>query len=403
MKKRVVITGMGIVSPLGCDIEKYYENLLSGNTNFSYADNLKYEYETRSLVSLVADDFESECEKFGLTTDRNLVNFISLAGLKAIEQAGAQKTLDKVCNNVGLFIGSSKNYLFDSSQFIEDLSKEEAQQILKDNYPADILKDVCNILGTQGDSILLPIACSGGNVAVSLAASRIELGKMDMAIAGGADIFNELCYAIFNTLGAMSKTTCSPFSKERDGITIGEGAGFVILESLDSAQERGANILGEITGYSMYCDAYHLNTPDPQGIMAAKSIEKSIENSKLKVSEIDCISPHGTGTYSNDLQEANAIYSIFGDSANTIPISATKSSLGHCMGAASAMEMIASIKSLETNTIPSTINTIDDSADPGFKFKPLLGDFSSKEVQNILSSSFAFGGNISSVILSKYD
>jgi 3-oxoacyl-[acyl-carrier-protein] synthase II len=235
---------------------------------------------------------------------------------------------------------------------------------------------------------------------MALAANKIQIGETDIAIAGGADIFNELCYSIFYSLGILSETSSSPFMKNRDGITIGEGAGFLVIESIESAQKRGANILAEFSGYDMSCDAYHLTTPNPEGYEAVKAMIAAIKNSGLETSDIDCISPHATGTHANDLQEASAIYKVFGKKAgSSIPISATKSVLGHCMGAASALEAIISILAINNNQIPETLNPNNDTCEYDLN----ICNFSKPtNINNVLSNSFAFGGNICCVILSKY-
>jgi 3-oxoacyl-[acyl-carrier-protein] synthase II len=198
----------------------------------------------------------------------------------------------------------------------------------------------------------------------------------------------------------LSNSSCKPFDKKRDGITVGEGAGFLVLENLEHALKRGASILAEVIGYNIACDAYHLTTPDIQGIMASKSMEKAIMMSNISPSDISYISPHGTGTYSNDLQEANAIFKVFGEKGSTVPISAIKSILGHCMGSASAIEAIAITLSIVNNVIPKTINV--DSTDSTFPCELNTTQYEDTNISTVLSNSFAFGGNICAVVFSKY-
>ncbi|MDR1552690.1 MAG: beta-ketoacyl-[acyl-carrier-protein] synthase family protein [Prevotellaceae bacterium] len=394
MEKRIVITGLGAVSPIGCNPMKLYHNINENVTNFTLPEYLVNKYNELHFVSLVSNDWQIECDKRNISPDKTLTNYILLGVMEALEESGLlnnRKLLKKTC----LYVGSSKNYLFNDHDFIDkqDVSVE------RNSYPLSMLRTVSNQLGIGGENLLLPVACSGGNVAISLAEKQIKSGVTDIVIAGGVDIFNETCYAIFSSLGILSKRTATPFMTQRDGITVGEGAGFVIMESLESAQARGANILAEVLGSTLSCDAFHLTTPNPEGTEAANAMKYAIDAAQLTPDAIDCISPHATGTKTNDLQEANAIKKVFGNYASDIPISAAKASLGHCMGAASALEAVLSVLSLEYNIIPKTFNKFNDVCE----FDLNLCNYSAnKEVNTILSNSFAFGGNISCVIFGKY-
>jgi 3-oxoacyl-[acyl-carrier-protein] synthase II len=394
MKKRIVITGLGAVSPIGCNPLTFYKNINIGSTNFCVPSDLINNYNQHHLVSLISDDWAIECAKRNIPSYKKITNYILLGVIEALEGA-------KLLNNKELlkttcfYLGSSKNYLFNDKDFVNN----EDVKIEKKSYPLNILTDISYQIGIGGENLLLPVACSGGNVAISLAEMQIKSGVTDIVIAGGADIFNETCYAIFSSLGILSQRTASPFMKKRDGITIGEGAGFVIVESLESANKRGIPILAEVLGSSLSCDAFHLTTPNPEGIEAANAMKNVIETSNLTPDSIDCISPHATGTTTNDLQEANAIKKVFGKRASTIPISATKSSLGHCLGAASALEAVLSVMSLNHGIAPPTLNLYDDECEFDFNLHDYRGNY---EINNILSNSFAFGGNICCVIFSKY-
>jgi len=396
-KKRVVITGLGVVSPLGCDVNDLFNNLLLGKSNFSKPKGLVREYEGGlKLVSTVSEDFEQKCLQYGLYPQQNIIGYTLLACKQAIESSGLS---DEMLQNADLHIGTSESYSFDNIDYF-NCPEEYIDDYLYGRRPAETLSIIASDLNIKGETISFPIACSGGNVAISTGTKKIKYGQKDICIAGSVDQLSEKTYTTFHCLGALSNETCKPFDKQRDGITAGEGAGFLVLENLEHALERGAPILAEVLGYNISCDAYHLTTPESNGTMASASIQKAMNMAGIKSEDISYISPHGTGTYSNDLQEANAIFRIFGERTRSIPISGTKSMLGHCMASASSMEAIIATLSIQKNLIPNTINV--SQVDDRFPCALSVNNFPDKEVSIVLSNSFAFGGNICSIILAKH-
>ena len=369
-KPRVVITGMGCVSPLGCSPQDLFENLLSGERNFILSKGVN--------VSLVDRNFERKYQNF----PRSVLYYAVAAIRDAIISSGININDER---DLGLYIGASQD--------LADPNSEEG----------NILSSIVEVTGIKGECLSLPVACSGGNVAIALAASKIQTGSADIILAGGVERYTDLCFSTFDVLQVLSKQGCSPFAKGRDGITIGEGAGILVLEDFEHAKSRNAPILAEIVGYSIKCDSTHLNTPDQYGLSASLAIREAILRSGINSSEIDCISPHGTGTFANDLQEANAIYSVFGEHSSLIPISAIKSMLGHCMGAASALEAIVSVQSLLTQKIPDTLINDEQDIDNDFPFVPNLRNFKDMSIDYILSNSFAFGGNVACIVLKRID
>lgn len=368
---RVVITGMGCVSPLGNTPTELFENLLIGKTGF------------RSMhhgvpVALIDNSFQRICTKMGALQCKDTQSYISYAVREALISSG----LDETEASVDLYVGASEN-----------LSDPSSKQ-------GDVMNSIAKKLPFIRDYVSFPVACSGGNVAIAVAMSKIQTGRSDVCIAGGVEAFSELCFSTFKTLQILSKEGTTPFSGQRDGITIGEGAAFLVLEDLEHAKARNAPILGEIASYSIRCDAFHLNTPDPYGKGAEKAIRAAIDRAKIQYHNISYISPHGTGTIANEQQEANAIHSVFGEYSSKIPISAIKSMLGHCLGAASALEAIASVLSIQKQKIPNTIGDIHK--DETLPFIPYLYGFKSIPVEYVLSNSFAFGGNIACVIFKRY-
>ncbi|MFA7044012.1 MAG: beta-ketoacyl-[acyl-carrier-protein] synthase family protein [Bacteroidales bacterium] len=398
-KHRVVITGLGVVSPLGCNVEKMFSNLLQGESHFQKPQNFLREYEGGlQLVSPVSDDYEKRCREYEVSIDHSISSYSLLACKQAIESAGL-KNEEEMLQHADLHIGTSESYCFDNIDYIK-CSGNDAKDYLKGRYPAETLSLIASELNIQGEALAFPIACSGGNVSISTGARKIKYGQKDICIVGSVDCISEKTYTTFHCLGALSPSSCKPFDKQRDGITVGEGAGFLVLENLEHAIQRGVPILAEVMGYNISCDAHHLTTPDINGMIATKSIRKALEMAEIKPEQISYISPHGTGTYSNDLQEANAIFRIFEGQSEDIPVSGIKSMLGHCMSAASSIEAIVATLSIQKNAIPETINTYQ--SDDSFPCKLNTANFSDRQVSAILSNSFAFGGNICSIVLAKY-
>lgn len=372
-RRRVVVTGMGCVSPIGCSPQELFNNLLKGKDNFTLQRGV--------MTSLVSNSFERKRYEWGLQKHRKLESYALCAIKDAIAYSGIDLAKE---TTIGLCVGTSQNLSDSNSRY------------------GDVLSTIAHEIGLVRECISLPVACSGGNVAIAVAMSKIQTGNADIFLAGGVEMYTDLCFSTFNVLQILSKTGCRPFTSHRDGITIGEGAGFLVIEELEHAIARNAPILGEIVSYSIRCDSTHLNTPDVHGESARLAMREAISRAKIECSDIDCISPHGTGTMANDLQEMNAIYAVFGDLSSKVPISAIKSMLGHCMGAASAIEAIVSIQSLLLQQVPETIGIREGEMDSNFPFTPNLCNFNLKPINYILSNSFAFGGNIACIILKRF-
>ncbi|MEK6528687.1 MAG: beta-ketoacyl-[acyl-carrier-protein] synthase family protein, partial [Nitrospirota bacterium] len=258
-----------------------------------------------------------------------------------------------------------------------------------------------------GPNYLIPTACAAGNYAIGYGADLIRAGDIDYAVAGGADSFSKFAFSGFHRLYAMASEKCQPFDKNRKGMIVGEGAGILLLESLDSALKRKADIYAEILGYGISCDAFHITTPHMAGI--EKAILKALKDAGVEKEEVDYICSHGTGTPNNDKAECSAIKNVFSASADslgrkeqykTIPVSSIKSMLGHPMGAASAIEAIACCLAVKEDIIPPTINF--ETADPECDIDCVPNKARRKRVKVALNNGFAFGGNNSCLVVKKF-
>lgn len=408
--KRVVITGLGVVSPIGSNIEEFWNNVKEKNTGIRPLTKLSSDrFKGNSLSAEVIGEDVLTCEE-DVSQYSKSVEYAYKASKMALTDAGFQEKIDYP-NRYGIILGTTNGTedivertidTFNIQNEEEELSKE-AKKMLSYFRPIEMSSTVAKMCNLGGTNMVIPTACTAGNYAFGTAFSMIKEGRSKVMLAGGSDPFTRSCYTIFYRLGAMTKENIKPFAEDRTGMVVGEGAGIMVLEELDHALERGAKIYGEITGYGLSCDAHHPTAPDPKGNGAASAMKKALENSRLNIDDISYISAHGTGTKANDSHEVNAMYKVFGEKLSNVPIHSLKSVIGHCMGAASAFEGISAVLSLQEQIIPSTKNT--EQLDKSFPVAIDLNNQGVKpaKVTNVMSNSFAFGGNICSLIFSQYN
>lgn len=259
--------------------------------------------------------------------------------------------------------------------------------------PVNIIRE----FGLRGDTVSFSNACASGTNAIGYGYRLIRNGEYGMAVCGGYDTMSEFTFAGFNALMAVSPTLCRPFDKNRDGLVLGEGAGIVVLEGLQHALDRGADILAEVGGYGESADAYHMTSPDPTGKQASSAMNNALRDAGHP--EIDYINAHGTGTRLNDVMEAGAIRRSFGDRAGTIPVSSIKPMIGHILGGAGAVEAIVSILAIRNKALPPNLNyeTPDDECDVN-----VVRESAGRNVKTVLSNSFGFGGANASLIFREH-
>jgi 3-oxoacyl-[acyl-carrier-protein] synthase II len=267
------------------------------------------------------------------------------------------------------------------------------------SYPSyRLVANVAEQFHLGGSARMIPNACAAGNFAIGYGYDLIRLNEVDMVLAGGCDAFSRIAFMGFARMFAVAPQICQPFDKNRKGMMVAEGAGMVILESLDQALKRDARIYAEILGYGISCDARHMTAPFSGGIQEA--ISSSLLDSKVKPDEVDYISAHGTGTVINDKEECRAIKNVFKDNYKDIPISSIKSMLGHTMGAASAIEALTCCLVIKDGIIPPTINY--ETPDPDCDIDCVPNQARRHEVNIALNNASAFGGNNSCLVLKKY-
>jgi 3-oxoacyl-[acyl-carrier-protein] synthase II len=332
------------------------------------------------------------------------------AGFQAVKDANL--TIDTSNeNDIGVFIGSGiggLTTLFEQARILVEKGPDRVTPFLAPMMIADIAAAQISIaLGVKGPNMCMTSACSSGSDAIGLATEYIKFGNAQVMIAGGAEaIINPLGVTAFSQLKALStrnnapQKASRPFDKERDGFILAEGAVVLILESLEHARKRGANIMAEIIGYGATADSFHVTQPLESGAGAAKAMQMALKRGNVKPEEIDYINAHGTSTQLNDAMETKAIKTAFGEYAYKVPVSSTKSMTGHLIGCAGALEPAICIMSILKGIIPPTINY--EYPDPACDLDYVPNTARKKDVKTALTSSFGFGGHNSVIILRKY-
>ncbi|MEA3500827.1 MAG: beta-ketoacyl-ACP synthase II [Candidatus Marinimicrobia bacterium] len=410
MKKRVVITGMGVTSPVGTEIDKFWKNIQNGYngigpiTQFDTSDYAVHFAGEVSDINL--KDYFSRKEMRKL--DR-FTQFALIASDEAVKNANFDlEKLDK--NRVGVIIASGIGGLH---------TLERERMVLHNKGPKRVSpflvpKLISNIAaghvsikyGFKGINYSVASACASSNHSIALALRHIRYGDADVVVAGGAEAtISPLGVSGFTQMKALStrnddyKTASRPFDKMRDGFVIAEGSGILVLEEYKHAKRRNAKIYGEIVGAGMTADAFHVTAPSENGDGAIRSMEMALNDGNLKPNDISYINAHGTSTPFNDKIETKAIKSVFGKNAKDIAISSTKSMTGHMLGATGAVEAIVSIKAIENNIIPPTINLKNPDPECDLNYTP--NKKISRQVNAVLSNTFGFGGHNSTLVFKK--
>jgi 3-oxoacyl-[acyl-carrier-protein] synthase II len=254
-------------------------------------------------------------------------------------------------------------------------------------------------LRTRGPCLMVPTACAAGNYAIGWGADLIREGATDVAIVGGADAISRGCFAVFHRLGAIAPEVTQPFDAERKGMMVSEGAAALVLEELGAARQRGATVYAELLGYGLACDAHHLTAPHPEGLGAVLAMTRALADAQADPSSVSYISAHGTGTRANDSTESYAVRQVFGARADLVPTSSIKSMLGHSMGAASAIEAVACALAVYHGVVPPTMNY--EHPDPTCLQDVVPNAARPAQVNVAVSNSFAFGGNISTIVVGR--
>lgn len=412
MKKRVVITGLGCVTPVGTGKDDFWVNIKSGVSGIDKITRFDYtNYQTQiagEVKDFTPEDYISKKE---LKKMDRFTQFAMVASKLAV--ADSELDLDSVDKNrmgtvIGTGIGGVETIEAQHKNLLEKGNRRVSPFFIPMMIGNMAAGQVAIEFGAKGLSTNICTACASGTNSVGDAFKIIQRGDADIMIAGGTEAaVTEFAVAGFCNMKAMStnndnpKKASRPFDKDRDGFVMGEGCGILILEELESAIKRNAKIYAEVVGYGMTSDAYHITTPAENGEGAARSMQVAINDAGINPNQIDYINAHGTSTYYNDLYETMAIKSVFGEDAKNVSISSTKSMTGHLLGASGAIEAIVCALAIKENFVPPTINLENPEEEMDLDYTPNKGK--ERTINYALSNSLGFGGHNATLVFKKYE
>jgi 3-oxoacyl-[acyl-carrier-protein] synthase II len=403
--RRVAVTGIGAVTPVGTGRETFWKALLEGKTGIGPGTSFD---STAFPVHIGGEVRDFVPEKFLRRLNPETTGRASQFAAAAASMALADAGIDLAGRNrkrVGVSMGTTSGEPLFVEQY-NNIRKAEGEAAIPGDifprYPCHVIPTHVAIeLDVHGPCMMIPTACAAGNYAIGYGFDLIRTGRADLMLAGGADAFSRITYMGFARLGAIAPVKCQPFDKNRKGMVPGEGAGMLVLEPLEAAQVRGAHIYAEVLGYGVSCDSHHMTAAHPQGDGAIRAMQAAMRESGVGADAIDYISAHGTGTPTNDRVETLAVRTLFGDRAMKVPISSIKSMLGHTMGAASAIEAAACAMALDTGWVPPTINY--EEPDPECDLDYVPNQARKTDPRVVLNNAYAFGGNNASLCLTRYE
>lgn len=413
MKKRVVITGYGLVTPLGLGPKKPWENLIKGKSGVDYITR----FDTTTMKSKIAGEVKDfkpgdfidskEAKRMDLFT-----KFAMAAAVMALEMSELEIT-EKNAPRVGVLVGAGLGGLETFERFHKRLIQTNNPRKVSPFFIPMLISNMASgqiaiRSGAKGPSISISTACATGAHSIGYALRTIQYGDADVMITGGAEAaISPVSVSGFDAMRALAelkddpKKASRPFDKERTGFVIAEGSGVVVLETLAHAKKRGAPIYGEIVGFGQSADAYHIAAPSPNGEGPSRCMASALKDARISPEEIDYINAHGTSTPLNDIAETKAIKNVFKDYAYKVPISSNKSMMGHLLGAAGAVESIFTILSIKEGIIPPTINY--EFPDPECDLDYVPNEAREVDIKYAMSNSFGFGGTNATLVFKRFE
>ena len=409
MSKRVVITGVGTINPLGNNVNDYVSGIRNGDCGIDHISFFDTEgYSTRIAAEVKSPDFSDVLDPKEIRRTSRFIIFALKAAMEAVRHSGLEIT-EANANDIGVEIGSGIGGIEVLEQTTRTLIDKGPSKVSPFTVPMMIIDMASGLVsiktGAKGPNSSSVTACASSTHSIGNAFRIIQRGDASAMIAGGAEAcitpvgVSSFCAARSLSQNEDPKTACRPFDANRDGFVMGEGAGVLVLESLEHAQKRGANILGELVGFGSSGDAYHITAPAAEGEGAQRAIKMALDDAQINATDIGYINAHGTSTKLNDKNESIAIKTTLGDHAYNVHVSSTKSMTGHLLGAAGAIELIATIDAMNNNYIPPTINYHNQDEDCDLNYTPNNAVEASFDVA--MSNSFGFGGHNGVLVFSK--
>ncbi len=410
MSKRVVITGVGTINPLGNNVNNYVAGIKNGDCGIDHISFFDTEgYSTRIAAEVKSPDFSDVLDPKEIRRTSRFIIFALKAAMEAVRNSGLEIT-EANANDIGVEIGSGIGGIEVLEQTTRTLIDKGPSKVSPFTVPMMIIDMASGLVsiktGAKGPNSSSVTACASSTHSIGNAFRIIQRGDASAMIAGGAEAcitpvgVSSFCAARSLSQNEDPKTACRPFDANRDGFVMGEGAGVLVLESLEHAQKRGANILGELVGFGSSGDAYHITAPAAEGEGAQRAIKMALDDAQINATDIGYINAHGTSTKLNDKNESIAIKTTLGDHAYNVHVSSTKSMTGHLLGAAGAIELIATIDAMNNNYIPPTINYHNQDEDCDLNYTPNNAVEASFDVA--MSNSFGFGGHNAVIIAKKF-
>jgi len=406
-RRRVVVTGMGMVTPLGNTVEDTWQGLVAGRSGIAeIADWDPANFPTRFAGQVKNFDLEGFLNPKEARRNDIFIQYGLVAALQAVRQSGIAVT-EENAPRIGVSMGSGIGGLTNIENTALQLQAQGARKISPFFVPGTIVNMIAGNLailcGFKGPNIAITTACTTGTHCIGIAAQQIQLGVADVMIAGGAEkASTPLGMGGFSAARALSSrnddpTRASrPWDKDRDGFVLGDGAGAIVLEEYEHARRRGATIFGELVGFGMSDDAFHMTAPPEDGAGAAMAMRNALNSAGMNPEDVHYINAHGTSTPAGDIAEARAVKSVFGAHAHKVAVSSTKSMHGHLLGAAGAIEAIITLLALRDQIAPPTINLENPDVDCDLDFVPHTAR--KMRIDAVLSNSFGFGGTNGTLI-----
>jgi 3-oxoacyl-[acyl-carrier-protein] synthase II len=398
---RVAITGVGLVTALGATREESWRRMLAGECGVRPTTV----FDTDGYRSRVAAEVDIDAVDEGSTPlQRRRRSRSDRIGLRAASEALADSgLLDSALDRtrVGVFFGAGTADLIRNEIFYRDwITKGLERAKLSDawnHFPSTPIDVVAEAYGFEGPRGCIVAACSSSTIAIGRGVEAIRAGRADAVLAGGTDALSRLTYSGFNLLRLMDPVPCRPFDRSRAGMNIGEGAGILVLEDMERARKRGATIYAELAGHSLACEAYHPTAPEPEGRPVAAVVSLALCDAGIDAGDVQHINAHGTATPQNDAAESRGFRRVFGDRVLQVPVTSIKSMIGHCLGAAGAVEAAVAALTVARGAIPPTIHHAETDADCSIDV--VANDAREVRVACAVSTSLGFGGNDSAVVL----
>ncbi len=402
--ERVVVTGIGICCSIGRNKEEFRTSIYEGKRGLKPIDPDRFSTDSACYANKQACVLDQEVYQEVEASDQTVLTTLGNRVIaEALQDAGI--TASEVNpHRAGLFvattIGGSYAFMdFTKKRIQTGVETADYELLFKASTP-NITGSLMRTLGWRGPSSTISTACAAGTNSIGRGYDFVSAGRVNVAVAGGIDIFTELSFAGFNSLQSLSKSICQPFDKKRDGLTLGDASAFVVLESLSHAEERGARIYCELRGYSANNEAHHPTAPKPDGSTACLTMRQALEHGGMEVDELDYINAHGTATGVNDSMELNAIGQLMG--GHPVHVSSTKSMVGHTLGAAGSLEFITTTLGMYHGFMPPSCNIQDSMVDENGSIRLVRDHALDRPMRAALSNSFGFGGCMASIALRQY-